>query len=350
MNQYIQKDINILLESEKYLFHMLAGKTVFITGGTGLIGSNLILSLLQANEKFNLNIKVLALVRDLSKAEQIFSDFIDNEQFKLFIGDILTLPIIPQEIDFIIHGASITSSADFVNKPVDTIHTALQGSTNILELAKIKQVKSFVYLSSLEVYGVVEQKEIYEDNIGYIDFTNVRSSYSEGKRMAECLMISYAKQYGVPIKIARLGQTFGPGVDYNDNRVFAQFARAVIENKDIVLHTAGETERNYCYTRDALSAILYILLKGEVAQAYNVANESTMISIRDMAEMVAKLNNQNHTNVVIDLKDSQALGFNPVVKIQLKTKKLERLGWKPSIDLEQMFTNLINFMISYKNE
>lgn len=348
MNHYIKTDINNLLDNEEFLFKSLENKTLFITGATGLIGSNFILALLQANQRFDLNIKVLALVRNLAKAEQIFSDVIKNPQLEFVIGDVLNLPEISQPIDFIIHGASVTSSKDFVNKPVDTIQIALQGTNNILELAINKQIQSFLYLSSLEVYGVVKQKDIYEENIGYIDFTNVRSSYSEGKRMAECLTISYAKQYNIPIKIARLSQTFGPGVDYNDNRVFAQFARSVIENKDIILHTTGETERNYCYTNDALSALLYILIKGENSQAYNVANEATMISIRDMAEMVAKLNPENRTKVVIDLKDSQVLGFNPVVKIKLKTTKLEQLGWKPKVGLEEMFANLIGSMATCK--
>lgn len=344
MNLYVQQDINDLLDSEQILFKQLQKKTVFITGATGLIGSNLVLALLEANKKFNLDITVLALVRNQEKAEQMFIDYISDEQLKFIVGDVLHIPDIAQPIDFIIHGASITASSDFVNKPVDTIHTALQGTMNVLELAKNKQVNSFVYLSSLEIYGVANKKDIFEEDIGYIDFTNVRSSYSESKRMAECLSVSYAKQYGIPVKIARLGQTFGPGVSYFDNRVFAQFARSVIEQKDIVLHTTGETERNYCYTKDAVSAILYILLKGENSQAYNVANEATMISIRDMAEMVAKLNVNGQTKVVVDLKDSQALGFNPIVKIRLKTEKLEKLGWKATIDLEQMFVNLIKFM------
>lgn len=338
------------MNNETGLFQELQEKNVLITGATGLIGSNLVFLLLEANKRFNLNITVLVLVRSQAKAERIFSDYRDDPRLRFIVGDVLNLPEIPQAVDFIIHGASITSSADFVNKPVETIQVALQGSANVLELAKNKQVQSFVYLSSLEVYGVVAQKEVFENDIGYIDFTHVRSSYSEGKRMAECLAISYAKQYNVPVKIARLGQTFGPGVDYQDNRVFAQFARAVIENRDIILHTTGETERNYCYTQDALSAVLYILLKGSTSEAYNVANEDTIISIRDMAEMVAKLNPHNGTKVIFDLKDNQTLGFNPVVKIKLKTAKLERLGWKANVGLTQMFTNLIGYMSACRHK
>lgn len=345
MNKYIEADVTSFLMENKELLNSLANSTILITGSTGLIGSHLVYSILEANHRYKLNIKVLALVRSLEKAKSLFDKYTKLDGLELINGDVLDLPTISQSIDYIIHGASITSSSDFVNKPVDTIEIALQGTKNLLNLAKEKEIKSFVYLSSLEVYGTVDKKDVFEKDFGYIDFTNVRSSYSEGKRMAECLCISYASQFGIPVKIARLGQTFGPGVDYNDNRVFAQFARSVIEKKDIILHTTGETERNYCYTKDAVSALLYILLKGNIGDAYNVANEDTMISIRNMAEMVAKLDPTNSIKVVIDLKDSQSLGYNPIVKIKLKTEKLERLGWKPTTNLSTMLNNLIQSMM-----
>ncbi|MDO4223937.1 MAG: NAD(P)-dependent oxidoreductase, partial [Acinetobacter sp.] len=342
MHTLIQQDLEQLAQREQVLLQQLQNKTVFVTGATGLIGSQIVFLFLILNRLYHLNINILALVRNADKARALFGQ--EHSQLQFIQGDILQIPTITQPIDYIIHGASVTSSLDFVTKPVDTIAVALQGTTSILELAKQKHIQSMVYLSSLEVYGVVNQKDIYEQDFGYIDFTNVRSSYSEGKRMAECLSISYAQQYQVPVKIARLGQTFGAGVDYQDNRVFAQFARAVIEKKNIVLHTTGETERNYCYTSDAISAILYILLKGENAQAYNVANEATMISIREMAELAASLDDTQTTKVVIDIQDAQSLGYNPVVKIKLKTTKLEQLGWQATTDLKTMLSRLIAFM------
>ncbi|OOR99859.1 nucleotide sugar dehydratase [Haemophilus paracuniculus] len=341
MNKYIEADVNSFLIENDELLNSLANSTILITGATGLIGSHLVYSILEANKRYQLNIQVLALIRNLEKAKSLFGKYTALNGLELINGDVLALPTITQNIDYIIHGASITSSSDFVKKPVDTIEISLQGTKNLLNLAKEKEVKSFVYLSSLEVYGTVDKKDVFEKDFGYIDFTNVRSSYSEGKRMAECLCISYSSQFNIPVKIARLAQTFGPGVDYNDNRVFAQFARSMIEKKDIVLHTTGETERNYCYTKDAVSALLYILLKGNISNAYNVANENTMISIKKMAEMVAKLDPTNSVKVVIELKDSQSLGYNPVVKIKLKTEKLEKLGWKATTNTELMFKNLI---------
>ena len=174
----------------------------------------------------------------------------------------------------------MTASKAFVQKPVETIETTIWGTNNLLKFAQETGIKGMVYLSSLEVYGTTDFNlpEISEESYGYIEPLDPRSSYSEGKRMAECLCSAYFHEYGLPVKIVRLTQTFGPGVDYNDNRVFAQFARSIIEKRDIILHTKGETVRDYCYSRDAIAAIFTVLIKGEEGEAYNVANEETTIS------------------------------------------------------------------------
>lgn len=341
MDLYIREDVDRLLFQEEELLRLLSNKTIFITGATGLIGSHLVFTLLEANRKYNLAIRVLALVRSLEKAKDIFVEYVEDSSLCLICGDVLALPEIFEPIDYVVHGASVTSSQSFVSQPVDTINVAIQGTMNVLALAKYKQVNSFVYLSSLEVYGSVSKEDVSEMDIGYIDFLNVRSSYSESKRMVECLCSSYAKQFNLPIKIVRLSQTFGPGVDYRDNRVFAQFARSVIENVPIVLHTKGETKRNYCYTSDAVTGILVVLLKGEVVEAYNVANENTFISIMDMANLMLKVNPETQSTVVVDLKDAQSLGYNPTSKIRLMTSKLQELGWIPRVDMPEMLRRLV---------
>ncbi len=349
MNKYIQEDALRLLHEEEKLFFSLQGKSVFVTGGTGLIGSNLIFALLEANRMFNLDIRVLALVRNRTKAKNLFESYVGRDQYlEIIEGDVLHLPDINQQVDYVVHGASLTSSQSFIEKPVDTIDTAILGTKNILELAKLKKVEGFVYLSSLEVYGIPKTVKVYEDTIGCNDFFNIRSSYSESKRMVETLCLAYGKQYGIPIKVARLGQTFGPGVDYGDNRVFAQFARAVLEQRDIVLHTLGETARNYCYTRDAVRAILYILLRGKQQEAYNVANMDTYLSIREMANLVVSLDEKKERKVVVDLQDVQKFGYNPIVQICLVSEKLEQLGWYPRVGIKEMFIYLIAYMKEQK--
>ncbi|HPZ00989.1 MAG TPA: NAD-dependent epimerase/dehydratase family protein, partial [Clostridiales bacterium] len=180
---------------------------------------------------------------------------------------------------------------------------------------------------------------------GYIDPLSVRSSYSEGKRMVENLCASYASQYRVPVCMARLSQTFGAGVEYTDGRVFAEFARCAIEGKDIVLHTDGSTIRTYCYTSDAVSAILTLLESGTPGEAYNVTNMQTACSIREMAELVAGLYPEQNISVKIEIpKDLAAFGYNPQMVIRLNAEKLLALGWNPSVDLPTMFRRTIESM------
>ena len=204
-----------------------------------------------------------------------------------------------------------------------------------------------MYLSSLEVYGTpaADAGKIKEAYSGYIDPLQVRSSYSEGKRMVECLCASYASEYQVPVKIARLSQTFGAGVEYDDGRVFAEFARCALEKKDIVLHTKGQTVRSYCYTKDAVAAMLLILAEGDCGAAYNVTNMDTKISIADMARLVCEIFPESGIQVTFDVpEDVAAFGYNPEMVIALDSSRLMALGWKPSVDLREMFVRLADSM------
>lgn len=349
-DRILQEDLERLVYRSS-LLNELSGQTVFVTGATGLIGSQIVKTLALYNYIFYTNIKIIALVRNEKKAKKIFSELLSDTNIIICIGDINKAIEVGENIDYIIHGASITSSKSFVNSPVETIMTAIMGTRNILELAKNKSVKGFIYLSSLEVYGTPQKEGFIEEaDYGYIDPLNVRSSYSEGKKMVECLCVSYATQYNIPVKIARLSQTFGAGVEYNDGRVFAEFARCAIEGKNIVLHTEGKTVRSYCYTSDAINAIFYILLKGKKKEAYNVTNMETVISIRDMAQLVCQLNPDKNMQVEYDMPENiDSFGYNPEMIIKLDSSKLMNLGWKPVIQLREMFQRLIDSMKNGKN-
>lgn len=320
------------------LLKQLDGKYVFLTGATGLIGTQIAKTLLCYNRLFGSNIHVIVCGRSEEKLGTIYGAL----PVKRIISDVLYPMKTELPVDYIIHCANATSSQFFVENPVDTIQTAINGTTNMLELAKEKKVKGFLFTSSLEVYGVPEKQNVKETDYGFIDFLNVRSSYSESKRMAECLCKAYSLQYGVPIKIARLTQTIGSGVDYHDNRVFAQFARSVIEKKDIILNTAGRTVRSYCDITDAVKGILTVLIKGQVGEAYNIANKDTTISIAEMAQFVCDHFKDSGIKVVFNSPQNvEKLGYNPEMQISLNTEKLEALGWKAEVGLEEIFRKLI---------
>ena len=320
------EDMEAISSADFIPWERLVNKTFFITGGTGLIGSTPISALLYASQKKKLNIKIIALVRDLPKAKEKFAEQLRETRGLSFVqGSVETLPRIDAPIDYIIHGASQTASKAFVEQPVETIQTAIYGTNNVLRLAQKKQVQSFVYLSSMEVYGHPERgHKVTEDEIGALSPLDVRNSYPLSKILCESLCCAYAKEYNVPATILRLTQTFGPGVQENDKRIFAEFGRCIKEKRDIVLKTKGETERSYLYTADAVTAILCVLLKGNPGQAYNAANEKTYCSINEMAYMLAE---KYYIPVCYNLQKGSINGYSDVLYINLSIRKLKELGW-----------------------
>ena len=321
------------------LWKQLQGKTFLVTGATGLIGSVLIKCLLELSRQKEFGIKIVAVVRDLEKAKIVFEkDFSQIEFKQIALADISNNNI-GTNIDYIIHLASPTASKYFVDHPVETLRTSIEGTTVVLDYAKISKIESMVFASSLEVYGTnKDDKSIDESFQGYVNPQDVRSSYNIGKRAAECLCHSYASEYQVPVKIARLTQTTGAGIALDDNRVIVQFARLAAEGQDIILHTTGESARPYCYTTDAVSGILYILLNGKDGEAYNVANEETYISARDMAEY---LKEKFNSSICVRVELNNNMGYAPPTKLKLNSNKLRELGWKPQYQLYDIFGNLI---------
>lgn len=317
---------------------------VFITGATGLIGTQLVKTFLCANHKKNYDIHVIAAVRDEEKAKAVFGNLLKTEQLELYINDIRNPVDYEGEVDFIFHTASITTSKVMVEQPVTTIDTAYEGTKSVLEFARKKSVKKVVYVSSMEVYGNPDEslEMVCEDNLGYIDLKNVRSSYSEGKRICECLCTAYKSQFQVPVTVARLAQTFGPGIQLSDNRVYAQFAKSVINREDIVLHSDGTSEGNYCDIRDVIQALLLLGVAGKNGESYNVANEKSHMQIKEMAHMVADEIAEGSIKVIIDIPESaMTFGYAPKTKMKLSSEKLRKLGWKPQIDLMETYQRMI---------
>lgn len=337
MNIIQHKDIQDFVASCPFR-ELLLNKTVLITGATGLIGSTLVRCLLALNK----GIQITCPIRNLNKAKAIYSE--DFESIRFIECDLVSyLSGLTEKDDFqyIVHCASPTTGKYMTEHPVETYMLAIDSTRAILEYARKRQT-NIVYVSSLEFYGQnFDDVLITEDMQGYVNNTDPRSSYPLGKRAAEYLCTAYVKQFEINAKVARLTQTFGAGVLPDDNRVFAQFARSVIDGTDIVLHTKGESAKPYCYTTDAVSAILFILLRGNAGDAYNVANEDTYISVKNMAEFVRD-NYNPLINVRVKLNDN--MGYAPVTKLNLSTSKLRSLGWKPKYDLSGIFFRLIEYL------
>lgn len=336
-------DFNNILNSELNV-KLFRNKSIFITGATGLIGSLLVRFLLYANKVQNLNIKIFAMIRNPKKAEKIYTGW-DTRNLHFVIAHLGKNDLkCDAHIDYIVHPAAITQSKIMIDKPVETIKTAVNGTEEILRFAVDKKVQSMVYVSSMEVYGQPTQKEkINENDLGYIDLTSARSCYPESKRMCEMLCTAYSDEYNINIKIARLAQTFGAGILSTENRVFAQFAKSIINHQNIVLHTDGKSEGNYIYTADAIKGLLFLLLNGETKEAYNISNEHNHMTIRQMADLVISNFGSAMEKVVVDIPQ-QDMGYAPEVKLWLDNKKIRNLGWKPSVNMFSSYKRMIEWM------
>lgn len=334
----LQQDIAKLTESFPFV-EEFKGKTFIVTGATGLIGSIVVKTLLALNKCFHLSLRVVAVIRNDQKAKEVLGEETDDLVFWKY--DFSSgKPFDCISADYLIHLAAPTASRFFVEHPAETMNIVYDGTRSVLDFAKENHLSSVVYVSSLEAFGVVENDDtpLTESMQGYINPTDVRSSYPMAKRTSECLCHAYAEEFSLPVKVARLAQTFGAGVSKDDMRVFAQFARCIINGKNIELNTAGMLSRCYCYTTDAVMALFYILVEGQSGGIYNVANPATYISIKDMAQKLCD-DFAPSLQLVFHIKEGQ--GYSPTTHIKMSTERLEALGWRPRYSLRQMFERLI---------
>ena len=344
-SEIFKEDMRWICEAD-LPWEKLENRTILVTGGTGLIGMNMISALIHAGRERGLRLKVCAVVRDTAKAGRVFGSLVNAPELHLLTGTMEELPPLPENIDYWIHGACPTASAFMNEHPVDVIRTSVEGTIGLLEEAKKRRTQGFVFLSSMEAFGEVNTEELLkEGSLGKVDLKKTRSCYPESKRMCEMLCTAYAAQYGLPSMSIRLAQTFGPGVDYNDRRVFAMMTRNAIDGKDIVLATKGTSRHPYLYTAQAVTAILTVLLKGVPGETYNAANPATYCSIFEMGEMVAREVAGGKIAVRVD-EGGDASRYPAPSFLNMDISKIQSLGWEPENDLPWMYRRLEEYLRS----
>ena len=229
-------------------------------------------------------------------------------------------------IDFIIHLASNTHPVAYATDPVSTIVMNVNATKELLDLA-VEKKSRFVYASSVEIYGQNrgDCEKFKEDYCGYINCNTLRAGYPESKRCGEALCQAYIKQYGVDVVIPRIARVYGPTLLKDDTKALSQFIYNALEGKDIVLKSEGKQYFSYLHVADAVSGILMVMLKGASGEAYNIADEKSDITLRDLAALIAK---QCGRKVVFDLPAiEEATGFSPVMLARMDGGRLQGLGW-----------------------
>ena len=331
----------------------IMNKSVFISGSYGMLASFLISYLIYLNEEYNANITIICQGRNHNKMVARFGDYLSKDYFIEINDDICSEINIDYDIDYIVHAASLASSQYYNTRPIDVLMPNSMGTYHLLELARKKNVKSFLFLSTGEVYGDIPPSDtVYDESTGFgsLDSMNIRNCYSESKRMGELLCKAYNVQYGLNTVVARLAHTYGPTMDLeNDKRVFTEFVRNLVNNENIVIKSSGATERIFCYAQDAVDAFLLLLEKGQGGEAYNLYNNSQRVSIRELAERLVALYPEKNLKVIYEKRDDINYLECPVEKpIHMSTAKLEALGWKPRYSIEEGFKLTIDYFESHK--
>lgn len=323
------------------------GKKILITGATGLICSAIVDLLLFANKTQALDVTVYAAARTPEKLSSRFPDMktyglvpVKYDATKAFSFD--------GDLDFVIHGASNASPDKYISEPVDTLLANIVGIHNLLECTRASNLKKFVYISSSEVYGKLpSEAPLVENEYGITDILSARSAYPIGKQAAEALCIAYANQYGTDVSIVRPGHIYGPTAQLSDNRISSAFVRQALAKEDIVLKSSGTQIRSYCHCLDCASAILCVLMHGESKQAYNISNSDSIITIRQMAALIARF---AEVSLIFDLPtEADSAAFNPMNNSSLNSDKLYSLGWRGVFDAETGFSHTISVLRESSN-
>lgn len=339
-NKVIYDDMHELLARQDNISWM-NNKIFFISGAYGMIASYFVFFLIYINEFVSdVNVIIVAQGRNQEKMRNRFGAFCDKEYFKMFDGNISCEISIDCKIDFIVHAASLASPHYYTSQPVDVITPNVLGTYYLLKMAQRHNASNFLFFSSGEVYGELKGKQLYDEkDFGKFDSMVVRNCYGESKRLGENLCAAFCQQYGVNTNVVRIGHTYGPTLDLQfDHRVIAEFVNCVINGTDIVMKSDGMAERMFCYIVDAIDGFLKIMEKGVSGEAYNMCNPTQLLKIKELAELLVKLQPEKCLNVITEEQSDISYVENPQIKTPIMSvEKLEQLGWKPMIDVEDGF-------------
>ena len=332
----------------------LYGSSFLVTGATGMLASYLIYYLIWLNEVHDAGIRIIALARSKQKLEKKFGTYLDRDYFEAVIADVCDIPEINEPVDYIVHAASLASPQYYTKIPVEVASANVLGTYNMLDLAVKKRVKSFLYFSSGDVYGLMpENTGIFSENqMGTMNTMDIHSCYGESKRMGETFCKCFADEHDVNACAVRIGHTYAPTMDIeNDPRVFASFMKCAVNKQDIVMLSDGSAKRPFCYVTDAIAAFLILLLRGKKGEAYNMTNTDAFISVAELADIIANLEPDAHLIVVKKEREKK----DSYLENRLNHEncpgngKLKALGWECQYDIENGFKQVLKYFREGEN-
>lgn len=339
-NAFYEKKVKEIAQLNE--LNNFAGKTILLSGATGMIGKCLIDVIMQYNVKHEMPIKVTVLSRNETSARNRLQECFGKSWFTFCECDV-NQPI-PEcgNADYIIHAASNTHPAQYAGDPIGTITSNIFGTKNLLDYAVKHSCERFLFVSSVEVYGENRgDVEAYDESyLGYLDCNTLRAGYPESKRLGESLCNAYHQTYGLDFVIPRLSRCYGPTMLLSDSKAVAQFLKSAAAGRNIILKSEGTQQYSYSFVTDAVSGILTILEKGVTGNAYNVADSQSTVMLKELAGRIAAFAG---TEVVFELPDkNEERGYSAHTRDIMNADKLEKLGWHARVHLTEGIECTVN--------
>lgn len=334
-------------------WEQLNGKTLFISGASGMLGSLLVDAVMVRNRTLPVETqcKVIAIGRNREAAERRFAPWLRFPAFHFMVHDVseplVSLPLMP---DYWVHAASTTHPLAYSNEPINTILSNVLGIHHLLEAASKHNNSRFLCLSSVEIYGENRGDTEYfrEDYCGRIDCNTLRAGYPEAKRVSEAMCQAYIQQRHVDAVVIRLPRCYGPTMRMEDSKAIAQFIKKSVQGENIVLKSAGNQLYSFAYAADAVLGMLWVLLCGETGRAYNLADPKSDITLKALAELAAA---HAGTKVVFELPDeAERKGYSTASKALLDGNKLKELGWNARYDIAAGMRETIDILREVSGE
>ena len=341
----IDEDIVNLANAIRDYRAFFEGKTFVITGAGGFLGRYLVLLLNYLNQNV-LKEKARAFLLDnfiTGYEQQVISDehliFRKHNVIDRFKTD--------RPIDYILHAAGIASPAYYTKFPIETMDVGTIGTRNMLELAKEKKVKSFMFFSSSEVYGDPDSAHVptTETYYGNVSITGPRSCYDESKRFGETMCLAFWRTFQVPVKIVRPFNVYGPGIRPDDYRVLPNFIEHALRHEPLPIHGDGRNTRSFCYINDALEAILKVLFSNADGECFNIGNPEPEISVKELAKSVAEAMPYPVNIAHVDPPHAVYASSDPKRRCPNISKLQAAVNFKPRYDLKTGLNRTIQWFI-----
>jgi UDP-glucuronate decarboxylase len=334
----IQEDVQHICQDLSAQFQLLSGTTLLVTGGSGFLCSYCVETVAALNRStLRSPCRVIVVDNLRTGVPERIRHLVDQSEVRVMHHDVSQPLDLGENVDWIIHGASIASPTFYRRYPLETIDVNVTGTRHMLDLARRTGARGLLYLSTSEVYGDPDPASVPtpEDYRGNVSCTGPRACYDESKRLAETLCVTYYRLFGLPVNIVRPFNVYGPGQRLDDRRIIPDLIGAVLRREPIVLYSDGRASRAFCYISDAVCAMWHVLLTGEGGEIFNVGNDEEEISIQALADRASRL---VEPGVRVDFRVSDDVHYvtdNPQRRCPDLRKLRSRFPWRPRVSLAE---------------